>query len=292
MSPEQFKQADEFIYNFVTKCKQLNHQELNTFINEEFAPKNPLQTINNFVFSKNSRRTAVERALVEFCEKGDLEKVKILYQNKHTKKHIDIEKDYSSFFRSACKFGHKDIVEYLLLSEDVKNKPFINVAIPGHRGKFGIELDYSTVTKVGAGTPLLLAAENNHNDIVELLLNAELIQQTNVDENIQNAFGNALAKKNIDGARIILNNSNIKETMFKTASKKNDKAQLQLYYAITNNELDVVDFLLDECKMEYKNYFEKNNLEMHEKMLSIILAKQLDTELDQSPKSSGKKMKI
>lgn len=283
----------EFINSFTQVCLSGTKEDISNYIDINFSQKNPLKKLQAMILGDDFPKLAVKSALMQLCLKDKIEEFKFLFQNPKTSKYIDLISDYSSLFRGACKSGKYEIVEYILTSNNVKRKPDINVGVPEPQGKIGVKIDYTTITDIGSGSPLMLACENFHNDIVSLLLNHAKINQRMKDSAIEDAFCNSLSKGNIEGARIILNNSNIANNMFDQGNvlKEQSSSILQLYYAITNNNYEIVDFLLDECKVVYQDYFEHHNLEAHEKLKSIILNKELETNLSTSNKKNTR-MKI
>lgn len=273
-------------------CKNNDTKKLEVVIKDILRPS-MLNSMFGEFNSFNHKEDIINEALMVACTNNSLEAVKILYENKSIQANIDTDKEYSSFFRVACKKGYNELVKYLLTDENVLVKPDINVGNPYVTRQI-FNSDFSANTQLGAGCPFWFACKNENNELIELLLNKGIVKQAVHPVVIENGFRTSLISGNIAGARIIKDKTNILEDLTKpneNTESKDPLIALCLIHAISYKRKDTIDFIIDECNYTYDNELENDSIDSHKQMTIFLFQRKLDKELSIG-NTTTKKMKI
>lgn len=282
---------------FVDACSAGDTSLLSKLIAKHYKPATVLSMIFSGFDSGGNKEYAANHGLYQACFFNRLEVVKELFKSAELQSYLKMDRDFATYFRICCDKGFHEIVNFLLTDESVIVKPDVNAGNPAIN-KLNFTTDYAALSQFGSGTPFSLSCHHSHNRVLEILLDYKRIKQLVHPVTIEEGFVTCLRKENIEGARIIKDNSNVLETIIRDSDapaerfKDNGKIALECYTALIAGKMNVVDFLVDECGFIYKDQYKKHNPEMHTAIESYLLQKTLNTDLDIQEVPIKRKMKI
>lgn len=281
---------------FVECCSKGDVENLSVLIKKNYKPATVLSMILKG-FDNSNKEYAANHGLYQACVYNQLAVVKELFKSEELQSYLKMDRDFATYFRIACDKGFHEIVDFLLTDKSVLSKPNVNAGSPVVN-KLNFTTDYAALSQFGAGTPLSLASDRSHNEVIKSLLDSKRNKQNVNSVTIEEAFINCLRRDNIDGARIIKDNSNVLKTIISDtdrpddANNDNGKLVLEAYVALIAGKFKTVDFLANECGFVYNGQYKNHNPEMHQVLETYLLQKELNDTLDTQESTPKKRLKI
>lgn len=282
---------------FMDACSAGDTILLSKLIEKHYKPSTVLSVLFGGFQRKGNKDYAANHGLYKACFFNRLGAIKELFKSEELQSYLKMDRDFATYFRICCDKGFHEIVDFVLTDESVLVKPDVNAGNPAIN-KLNFSTDYAALSQFGSGTPFSLSCNQSHNKIIEILLDHKRINQLVHPVTIEEGFVTCLRKGNIEGARIIVNNSNVLETIIRDSDspadrfKDNGKIALECYTALIAGKMNVVDFIVDECGFIYKDQYKKHNLEMHTAIEAYLLQRKLQQDLAMQEAPVKRKMKI
>lgn len=278
--------VSHFIQTYYIEPHSLKNTLKKIFLNKEE------NEVPNMI-DKNKQLNAINFGLEVACANNQLEVLKILFSNKYTKDKIRVDFNRANYFSEACINNQHELLKFLLQDKSVTRKPSVNNLSPfGDADKYW---NSSNVCTFGSATPLFKACENSSNESITVLLDSEKNNQTVQAPLLIKGLVCCLQKNNLVGANIIINNSNILDKVNNKDNEVNyfsNILALELGEAILKNKHDKIDFILNDCKLEYTDQLKDLDPSMHELTQIYLFREKLDNELISSPSVKRKSNKI
>ncbi|KAI3540543.1 hypothetical protein CSPX01_08205 [Colletotrichum filicis] len=146
-------------------------------------------------------------------------------------------------FANAAKYGHVDVVKFLLKYRRVDPDTQISaLGIQGGINQYGFYY-YVLPEHAASQTPISLAAEHGHLDVVNVLLESGKVRSDSRDDHGRTPLSYAAEYGHLDVVNVLLESGKVR------SDSRDDHGRTPLSYAAEYGHLDVVNVLLESGKV-------------------------------------------
>lgn len=286
---------------FIELCYKNEVEKLEDFIENNFS-SGLGKTLKDLFITSIHKKDMISEGLIYAARNNNIEIVKELLTNKYTKNSLNLKHKKSSAFRIACKHGHLDIIKMLADNNFIQEKPEYNDGKIGARFK----VDDNTLINSEYGTPIGLATENNHIEVISYILSNQDIAINITMAALMESFHKALENGSVLALGLIKEEILTRKTGFGVLDKWGgfNKSTFDINNSLTwlleNNHMDMVCYLIKEFHYKHQEVFDshvsesKKSLNEELKRISenLYLYEKLNSDTKESSTIEKRKIKL
>lgn len=286
---------------FIELCYKNEVEKLEDFIENNFS-SGLGKTLKDLFITSIHKKDMISEGLIYAARNNNIEIVKKLLTNKYTKNSVNLKHKKSSAFRIACKHGHLDIIKMLADNNFIQEKPEYNDGKIGARFK----VDDNTLINSEYGTPIGLATENNHIEVISYILSNQDIARNITMAALMESFHKALENGSVLALDLIKEEILTRKTGFGVLDKWGgfNKSTFDINNSLTwlleNNHMDMVCYLIKEFHYKHQEVFDshvsesKKSLNEELKRISenLYLYEKLNSDTKESSTIEKRKIKL
>lgn len=286
---------------FIELCYKNEVEKLEDFIENNFS-SGLGKTLKDLFITSINKKDMISEGLIYAARNNNIEIVKELLTNKYTKNSVNLKHKKSSAFRIACKHGHLDIIKMLADNNFIQEKPEYNDGKIGARFK----VDDNTLINSEYGTPIGLATENNHIEVISYILSNQDIARNITMAALMESFHKALENGSVLALDLIKEEILTRKTGFGVLDKWGgfNKSTFDINNSLTwlleNNHMDMVCYLIKEFHYKHQEVFDshvsesKKSLNEELKRISenLYLYEKLNSDTKESSTIEKRKIKL